>query len=86
MPFNTSYSHNINNRLNKIYKNHIDNEHRINDNEMKDKHQILGELEHAAKDKKTLHGGDHVDATLHDLGYEKTKNDEAIRIRKKNNR
>ena len=83
MPFNTIYSHNINNRLNRILKNHIDNEDRINDNEMKDKHEILGELEHAAKDKKTLHGGDHVDATLHDIGYEKTKTDDVKPIRKK---
>ena len=84
MPFNTSYSHNINNRLNKIYKNHIDNEDRINDNEMKDKREILGELEHSAKDNKTLHGGgDHVDATLHDIGYEKTKTDDVKPIRKK---
>jgi hypothetical protein len=83
MPFNTIYSHNINNRLNRIYKNHIDNEDRINDNEMKDKREILGELEHSAKDKKTLHGGDHVDATLHDIGYEKTKTDDVKPIRKK---
>jgi len=70
--------------MNKIYKNHIDNEDRINDNEMKDKREILGELEHSAKDNKTLHGGgDHVDATLHDIGYEKTKTDDVKPIRKK---
>jgi hypothetical protein len=50
---------------------------------MKDKHEILGELEHSAKDKKSLHGGNHVDATLHDIGYEKTKTDDVKPIRKK---
>ena len=38
---------------------------------MKDKHEIMGELEHLATTSKNLHGGNHEEATLRDMGYEK---------------
>ena len=82
MPFKTEYAKNINNQLNQLYRKHIDNEDKINDNERKDKHEIVGELEHLTTTKKQLHGGSHEDTTLHDLGYEKTLNDEVRPVRK----
>ena len=82
MPYNTNYAKSINNQLNQLYRKHIDNEDKINDNERKDKHEVVGELEHLATTKKQLHGGSHEDTTLHDLGYEKTLNDEVRPVRK----
>ena len=38
---------------------------------MKDKHVIAGELEHLTSTNKNLQGGNHEDATLGDMGYEK---------------
>ena len=83
MPFANNYNRNIHNKLNQIYKNHIDNEDSINDNTMKDKHVIAGELEHLTSTNKNLQGGNHEEATLGDMGYEKTKNDDIKPIRKK---
>ena len=82
MPYNTNYAKSINNQLNQLYRKHIDNEDKINDNERKDKHEIVGELEHLTTAKKQLHGGSHEDTTLHDLGYEKTLNHEVRPVRK----
>ena len=50
---------------------------------MKDKHVIAGELEHLTSTNKNLQGGNHEEATLGDMGYEKTKNDDIKPIRKK---
>ena len=50
---------------------------------MHQKHEIVGELEHLTTTKKQLHGGSHEDTTLHDLGFEKTLNDEVRPVRKK---
>jgi len=83
MPFANNYNRNIHNKLNQIYKNHIDNEDSINDNTMKDKHVIAGELEHLTSTNKNLQGGNHEEATLRDMGYEKTKDDDIKPIRKK---
>ena len=83
MPFANHYNRNIHNKLNQIYKNHIDNEDSINDNTMKDKHVIAGELEHLTSTNKNLQGGNHEEATLRDMGYEKTKDDDIKPIRKK---
>ena len=82
MPYSTQYAKSINNQLNQLYRKHIDNEDKINDNVRKDKHEIVGELEHLTTTKKQLHGGSHEDTTLHDLGYEKTLNHEVRPVRK----
>jgi len=50
---------------------------------MKDKHVIAGELEHLTSTNKNLQGGNHEEATLRDMGYEKTKDDDIKPIRKK---
>ena len=73
MPFANNYNRNIHNKLNQIYRNHIDNEDSINDNTMRDKHVIAGELEHLTATGNRLQGGSHEEATLGDMGYEKNK-------------
>ena len=50
---------------------------------MKDKHVIAGELEHLTTTGNNLQGGSHEEATLRDMGYEKTKDDYIKPIRKK---
>jgi hypothetical protein len=83
MPYRNSYNSNIHNKLNQLYRKHIDNEDSINDNTMKDKHVIAGELEHLTTTGNNLQGGNHEEATLRDMGYEKTKDDDIKPIRKK---
>ena len=82
MPYSTQYAKSINNQLNQLYRKHIDNEDKINDNVRKDQHEIVGQLEHLTTTKQQLHGGSHEDTTLHDLGYEKTLNHEVRPVRK----
>jgi hypothetical protein len=84
-PYNNPINQNVSNRLNTIYLNHIRKEDQLNDNYYQpDNLDITGQYEHIAtlaENPDTVGGNAHEMTTLHDLGYEKTK-DEAIKPRR----
>jgi len=79
MPYNNAINQNVSNRLNTIYLNHIRKEDQSNDNYYEPtNYDIVGQYEHAAtlaENPDIVGGNAHEMTTLHDLGYEKTKND-----------
>ena len=79
MPYKNNYNQRVSNRLNTIYLNHIRKEDQSNDNYYEPtNYDIVGQYEHAAtlaENPDIVGGNAHEMTTLHDLGYEKTKND-----------
>ena len=85
MPYSNHINQNVSNRLNTIYLNHIRKEDQLNDNYYQpDNLDITGQYEHIAtlaENPDTVGGNAHEMTTLHDLGYEKTK-DEVLKPRR----
>ena len=79
MPYLNAINQDVSNRLNTIYLNHIRKEDQLNDNYYQpDNLDITGQYEHIAtlaENPDTVGGSAHEMTTLHDLGYEKTKDD-----------
>jgi len=79
MPYRNEVNQNVSNRLNTIYLNHIRKEDQMNDNYYQPgNYDIVGQQEHTAtlaENPDIVGGSAHEMTTLHDLGYEKTKDD-----------